>query len=117
MELTVNATGHGRAIIKLSDQLGTENCDRCLKKNMWTLWVTQQHGRNPVRGTRRKVSVPVSSVRICAEEAEERGEYIHLDQSVALGKGGSGKLRLRRKGSGCEIKKYSRLERVAQSGL
>lgn len=61
--------------------------------------------------------MPVSSVRIYAEEAEERGECIHLDQSAALGKGGSRKLRSRRKGSGREIKKSSRLERAAQSGL
>lgn len=70
--LTVNATGYARAIMKLFGQIGTENYGTCLKKNMRTLlWVTQQHGRNPVRGTRRKVSVPVSSVRIYAEEAEE----------------------------------------------
>lgn len=66
VEFTVNATGYGRALITLSGQLGTENCGKCLKKNMWT-----QHGRNPVRGTRSKVSVPVSSVGIYAEEAEE----------------------------------------------
>lgn len=71
VEITVNATGYWRAIITLSGQLGTENCGKRLKKNMQTLWVTQQHGRNPVRGTRRKVSVPVSSVGIYAEEAEE----------------------------------------------